>query len=173
MEKKQNNYEAVPVKIDELKERHPEIADMIEQVENSTEFSCGGLGFIDDDMLLYSVRDYVLMRMEKRERAFMAQWQKEFGTLPKLGMNAPDEGALRRAVAGFRGFRDSYSFWLEGGQSGELCAMFTDGEAVVSAGLLETHPECTVMTFFEECSSEQILYYECVNNALATDSVYF
>ena len=177
MKKKPNYHTAVPVKIDELKKHHPEIVAGLEIAANSTEFSCRGIELMKDDMLLYpTVRDYVLMRMQKRKKAFVEQWRREFETLPKFVLNAPDEEDIRRAEKRFSRIRSSYSFWLEGGQPNEIRIMFTDGEAVVSAGLLATDPEravTTVMSLFEECSPVETVYYECGNHALVTDSIYF
>ena len=183
MEKKPNYHTAVPVKIDELKKHHPEIVADLETAENSTEFSLRDIELMKDDMLFYpTVRYYVLMRMLKRKKAFVEQWQKEFETVPKFALNAPDEEDIRKAEEAFQHIRSSRSFWLEGEPSGEIRAMFTDGDAVVStgllvsAGLLTAYPEravTTIVSLFEECNPVETVYYECANHALVTDSIYF
>jgi spermidine/putrescine-binding protein len=183
MEKKPNNHAAVPVKIDELKKHHPEIIADLKTAKNSTEFSLRDIELMEDDMLLYpTVKDYVLMRMQKRKKAFVEQWQKEFETVPKFVLNAPDEEDIKKAEEAFQHIRSSRSFWLEGGQPNEIRAMFTDGDAVVSvgllisAGLLTAYPEravSAIMSLFEECNPIETIYYECANHALTTDSVYF
>ena len=171
MKKKTNNHAAVPVKIDELKKHYPEIAASLESAENSTELNGRGIQFMKNNMLLYpTIRDYVIIRMQKRKEAFIKQWQEEFETLPKFTLNAPDEEDIQKAEKAFEATRSSYSFWLESGQSNRICIMFTDGNAVVSIGLLPTHP--AVISLFEEFSPVETVYDECVNHALTTYSIY-
>jgi hypothetical protein len=171
MKRKTNNHAAVPVKIDELKKHYPEIASSLESAENSTEFNSKGLVLMKNDMLLYpTIRDYVLMRMREREKAFIKQWQNEFETVPKFTLSAPDEKDIQKAEKAFEATRDSCSFWLEGEQPNKIRAMFTDCDAVVSVKLLTTS---AIMSLFEECNPIETMYYECVNHALTTDSVYF
>jgi spermidine/putrescine-binding protein len=177
MKKKTNNHAAVPVKIDELKKHYPEIASSLESAENSTEFNNKGLVLMKNDMLLYpTIRNYVIVRMQKRKEAFIKQWQNEFETLPKFVLNAPDEEDIQKAEKAFESTRSSYSFWLESGQPNEIRAMFTDGDVVVSVGLSAVYPKRTVdavISLFEELSLAATIYYECVNHAWTTDSIYF
>ena len=171
MKKKPNNHATVPVKIDELKKHYPEIASSLESAENSTELNSRGIQFMKNNILLYpTIKDYVLMRMQKRKEAFIKQWQEEFETLPKFTLNTPDEEDIEKAEKAFEATRSSYSFWLENGRPNEIRAMFTDGDAVVSVGLLPTHP--AVMSLFEEFSPVETVYDECVNHALTTYSIY-
>lgn len=171
MKRKTNNHAAVPVKIDELKKHYPEIASCLESAENSTELNCRGIELMKNDMLLYpTVRNYVIMRMQKRKEAFIKQWQNEFGTVPEFALNAPDEENIKKAEKAFENTRSSYSFWLESGQSNRIRIMFTDGDAVVSVGLLPTRP--AVISLFEEFSPVETVYDECVNHALTTYSIY-
>lgn len=177
MKKKTNNHAAVPVKIDELKKHYPKIASGLESAENSTEFNSKGLVLMKNDMLLYpTIRNYVIVRMQKRKEAFIKQWQDEFETLPKFVLNAPDEDDIEKAEKAFEATRSSYSFWFENGKPNEIRAMFTDGDAVVSVGLSATYPKRTddaVVSLFEELSPASAVYYECANHALTTDSIYF
>lgn len=177
MKRKTNNHAAVPVKIDELKKHYPEIASRLESAENSTEFNGKGIVLMNNDMLLYpTIRNYVIVRMQKRKEAFIKQWQDEFETLPKFTLNAPDEEDIQNAEKAFEATRSSYSFWFENGQLNEIRAMFTDGDAVVSVGLSATYPKHTVdavVSLFEELSPAATVYYECVNHALTIDGIYF